>query len=333
MKHNASLFLCAVAVVAAAGCTRAQPVRAVKATPTAVETTVTTINSGTVYADEQAILNFGSMGRIDQVFVEVGAKVKKGQKIASLENADLRAGRQAAQAELKRARDLFGEKLVSQAALDEAKRAAESAEAAVDRSVIEAPFDGLITEVNLRKGEIAQVPSLPERPPVRIIDLKERLVKGEIDELDLGKVKQGMAARIRIPALGNKRFDAKVTSVVPFVSSTREQDRTSKIELQLKENDPAIPVGASAEVEILVDTKPTALTVPARAVLGTSKDRYLFKIVDGKLVRTQVTVGVGNYDRREIVSGLQAGDVVAMPADDYEMKDGVRVQVELQPWP
>ena len=320
-------------LLAGVGCTRAQKVKAVKAVATPVETTVTTINSGTVYAEQQAVLNFGAMGRVGDVHVEVGARVKKGQKLASLENADLRAATQAAQAELRRARDLFGEKLVSQAALDEAKRAAESAQAAVDRSVIDAPFDGLITEVNLRKGEIAQVPSLPDKPPIRIIDLKERLVKGEIDELDLGKVKQGLTARIRIPAIGDKRFEAKVTSVVPFVSSTREQDRTSKIELQLKENDPAIPVGASAEVEILVDTKTAALTVPARAVLGTSKERYVFKIVDGKLARTKVTVGVGNYDRREIVSGLQAGDVVALPADDYEMKDGVKAEAELQPWP
>lgn len=325
--------LVGVCVVASVGCTKKIAVKAVKVAPASVETTVTTISSGTVHAEDQAVLNFGSVGRIARVNVNAGDKVKKGQILANLENSDLQMTAQAAGSEYKRVQDLFKEGLVSQAALDEAKRAAQVAQAVLDRSVILAPFEGLITVVNLQVGELSQIPALPDNPPIRIVDLETRLVKGEVDELDLGKIKVGLPARIKIPALGNRPFTAKITNTVPFVSSTREQDRTSEIELRLEENDPAIPVGASAEVEIIIETKENVLTVPARAVFGTSKKRYVYQVIEGVLEKKTVEIGIGNYDRREITIGLNKGDVVALPGEEYEFNDGQEVNVELQAWP
>lgn len=332
MKYSL-VFGLMVLMIVGTGCSKKHKVKAVRAAKASVETTVTTISSGTVYAEEQSILSFGSVGRVARVGVQEGDRVRKGQILASLENADLSIAAQTAQADLRRTQDLFKEGLVSQAALDEAKRATEMAQATLDRSIIKAPFDGLITDVNLRVGEVAQLASQADKPAIRIVDLKARLIKGEVDELDLGKVKQGLPARIKIPALGNRVLAARVTKTIPFVSSTREQDRTSQIELRLSENDSSIPVGASAEVEIVIENKPQALTLPARAVLGTSRQRYIYKIVENKLTRSNVQIGIGNYDRREVIEGVTEGDVVALPGENYEMKEGDEVEVEIQPWP
>ncbi len=318
-------------------CTKAPSIKAAKVARGSVEATVTTISSGTVEAEQQADLNFGSAGRIFAVTVLAGDKVKKGQPLASLENSDLRAIARDAQSEVKRVRDLFAAGLISKVGQDDAKRAAEIAQVNLDRSVITAPFAGLITEVNIRKGELAQSLTSASgsgvKPAIRIIDLKTRIVKGEIDELDLGKVHNGLEARVRIPALGEQKFAAKVERVVPFVSSTREQDRTSQIELRLRENDPRIPVGASAEVEIIVEHKEGALIVPARTVLGTNKQRYMYKVDGDHLKRTEVSVGVGNYERKEILKGLEVGDTVAFPSEEFDMSDGQKVKADIQPWP
>ena len=328
-----SLLLSLLTLCSSLGCTVTHSVTAVKAAYAPVESTITTISSGTVAANEQAILSFGTIGRIGEVNVRTGDKVKKGQRLATLENVDLKVAALAAQAELARARDLAREKLVSPAALDDARRTAEMAQMTFDRSIILAPFAGLVTEVNLRKGEIAQAQSAPDKPPIRLIDLKPRLVKGEIDEVDLGKVKIGQEARVKIPALENRKYKAWVTSVVAFVSSNREQDRTSQIELRLSESEELIPVGASADVEILIANKDHALTVPARAVLGTIKQRYVYKAKSEHAQRVDVTIGVGNYDRREILSGLNEGDIVILPSDDYDLKTSDKVKVTLLPWP
>jgi RND family efflux transporter MFP subunit len=328
-----SFLFYGILVILLLGCGKTPSVKVIKAARTSVETTVTTISSGTVQAEEQAVLNFGIIGRVAEIGVSAGDRVRRGQRLASLENADLRVSAQAARAELQRVRDLAKEGLVSRAALDEAHRAAEVAQATYDKSVINAPFDGLITDVNLRRGEISQVTAGLERPPIRLIDLKPRLIKGEIDELDLGKVKAGQSARIKIPALANRVFGAKLSKAVPFVSSTREQDRTSQIELRFEEVDLSIPVGASAEVEIIIDTKQDAVTVPARAVLGSLRQRYVYRVVNDRLERVDVVAGIGNYDRREIVSGVSLGDAIVLPSAEAELNSGDKVKVDLQPWP
>ena len=320
-------------VLMSVSCTSAHAVKAARAANAPVESTITTISSGTISAEQQAVLNFSTVGRIAEVLVRAGDHVKTGQRLASLENIDLKVGAMTAQSELRRTVDLAKEKLVSTAALDEGRRAAEIAQMNYARSIIVAPFDGLVTEVNLRKGEIAQIQTAPDKPAIRLIDLKPRLVKGEIDEVDLGKVRPGLEARIKVPALENKKFKAKVTSVVPFVSSNREQDRTSQIELKFDESEEIIPVGASADIEILIEKKENALTVPARAMLGNVKQRYVYRVTNDHLERVDIRVGIGNYERREVLSGIKARDVIAIPADDYDLKAGDKVTITLQPWP
>ena len=330
--RNRSLVWWVVWGAILSGCSRAVPLKVVAATRIPVESTLSTTSSGTVDAQQQAILGFTAMGRIAQVTVVLGAKVKAGQTLARLDNTDLLAISRDAATENHRNEELFASGLISRTAMDEAKRNVEVARVNLSKTVIVAPFDGIVTELNLQVGELSQS-STAGKAPIRLIDLKPRVIKGEIDEIDLAKVKMGSPARIKIMAVRAEPFAAVVTRVVPFVSTTKEQDRTSQIELKITEPDSAIPVGASADVEVVVDIKPNALAVPTRAVLGTGDGRYLYAVRDGKLVKTQIKAGAGNYDRLEILSGIEAGTEVALPADNVELKDGLKVTTEKTPWP
>jgi HlyD family secretion protein len=324
-------WVLAVVAFVAVGCTKAVSLKAIKVVKTDVEETVTTISSGTVQAQQQAVLGFGATGRVGKIHVRTGDVVKAGQELAELENVDLRTIFREAQADYQRNQKLFAEKLVSRVALDESRRALEVARSNMSRSVITAPFDGLVTEVNLEVGE--SVAPTAAKPPIRLVDQLPRLLKGEIDEVDLAKVKEGQSARVRIPAVGTKLFEAKVSKVVPFIDTTKDQDRTSQIELQMTATEERIPVGASAEVEIVTDKRTGVIAVPSRLILGSQQARYLFKAAGGKLVKTPVKVGIGNYDRSEILEGLAEGDVVVYPAEDRELSDGLKVKVEMAPWP
>jgi len=128
---------------------------------------------------------------------------------------------------------------------------------------------------------------------------------------------------------------AEVRKVVPFVSTAKERDRTSEIELKLLEQpEKMIPVGASVDIEIITESKENVLAVPARVVTGKSGQRYVYKqTAEGSLARTPVKTGTGNYARMEITEGLAKGDVVVFPPDDIELKDGMKVEVEINPWP
>lgn len=314
-------------------CTKTASLKGVHPASAPVETTVTTINSGTVEAENMGTLGFGISGRVAQVLAKPGDRVKAGQVLAELENADLRTIYREAQKENERAKKLLDEGLVSKVGFQEAIKAYEIAKMNYDRSVIRAPFDGVVTEVNLRVGELSGPQTPGTGKPMRLIDEKPRLVKGDIDEVDLARVKSGQKARIRVPASRTEPFPAKVSRVVPFVDTTKEQDRTSQIELRMDGAEAAIPVGASAEIEIVTDAKEGALAVPARTVLGSGKTRYVYVAKDGKLAKVAVETGIGNYDRVEILKGVTANDVVVFPSEDADLTDGLRVHVELVPWP
>jgi len=322
-------FVCALSALSA--CSSSLQLKAIKAVTTQVETTISTTSTGTVDAQNQAVLNFGTAGRVESILVRAGQAVKKGQLIAKLDNRDAQTSFDNASKELGRAKELFKDGLVSQAGLDDGNKGYEFAKANLDRSEIRAPFDGVISEVNLKVGELSQT-GLSSLPPIRIVDQKPRIVKGDIDEIDLWKVKKGMPARIKIPAMHNQGFAAEVSQIIPYINTSKEQERTAKIELKIVDNDTTIPVGASAEIEIITESKPNVLALPTRSVLGMSKARYVYIYDDGKIRKTSVTVGIGNYDRTELLSGVSLGDTVILPGD-LELKDGGSAKIEIQPWP
>jgi RND family efflux transporter MFP subunit len=343
MSKNFSLLIL-FSTLLLSSCGDKPKVEAIRLATGTVESTVTTINSGTVEAQSQAELAFGTVGRIAKIYVTLGSKVKNGAIIAELENADLKAVYDESQKELARTEELYKNGLVSIANLDAAKRAREVGRLNYEKTVMRAPFDGMITAMDLKIGEYYQsATSIDKKPAVQIIDLKKRLIKGEIDEVDLQRVAAGYPARIKIPALRNQIFNARVTKVVPFVSTAKDQDRTSQIELEIveapkgvnteKENNVLIPVGASADVEIISETKSNVKILPTSVLFGTGKTRSLYKIIKGKLEKAEVKLGVGNYERAEILSGISATDLIARPLNGLELTEGMKVEATEKTWP
>ncbi len=329
------LFLSALALAAPlASCSKGPSLKGVKVARTSVESTITTISTGTVEAIQQAVLGFSSTGRISRIPAKLGQKASRGQVLAELDNTDLKAVFEDAQKETGRTEQLFKEGLVAQAALDTAKKNLEVAHANLDKTVIRAPFDGIVTELNIEVGELAQLGAVSSKAPLRLIDLKPRIVRGQIDEVDIGKVRAGTQARVKVNAFGQQQLPGKLTRVVPFVSSNRDQDRTSEIEVSVETGtDQLLPVGASADVEMVIDSRPGVLAVPTRVILGTGGQRYVYKIEGSKIVKTPVTRGAGNYDRTQIETGLSEGDTVVFPSEDVDLKDGMSVRVDVVKWP
>ncbi len=320
-------------------CSKKVSIEFVKAMPASVESTVTTINSGTIEARFQAELAFGTVGRISKIYVSLGSKVSEGALIAELENADLKAIYNESEKELTRAEELYKNGLVSIANLDSAKRTKEVARLNYEKTIMKAPFSGMITAMDLKVGEFYQSSvNSTNKPAVQIIDLKKRIIKGEIDELDLQKIAIGQKARVKIPALKNQIFNAILTKVVPFVSTAKDQDRTSQIELEVIEqkNDKGenllIPVGASADVEIISETKNASKVLPANILYGTGKNRFIYKIQEGKLKKQPIKLGIGNYERVEILEGVNENDQIATPSEGIELIEGLKVDAVEKKW-
>lgn len=319
-------------------CSKKIKVDTVTAINSYVESTVSTISSGTVEAKKQSELAFGSIGRIAIVRATLGSVVSEGTIIAEMENSDLKAVHEEALKELDRANELFKNGLVSISNLDSAKRAKEVTRLNLEKTIIKAPFKGMITALDLKVGEFYQTSTTATlKPKVQIIDLEKRLVKGEIDEIDLNRVRTGQYSRIKIPALKSIIFQAKVQKVVPFVSTAKDQDRTSQIELELivdKGQDIAlIPVGASADVEIITEKKENVLVIPSNYIQGVGNNKFVYKVNSDKLIKTNIKTGSGNYDRTEIIDGLKLNDQIARPPEGIEDVTSIKIEAEVKKWP
>jgi membrane fusion protein (multidrug efflux system) len=319
-------------------CSKKIIVDSIKVQPGKVESTVTTINSGTVEALRQAELAFGTVGRVATIHSSVGTIVNTGAVIAELENADLKAVFEESEKEYSRSQELFKNGLVSISNLDAAKKNREVARINLEKTMIKAPFQGLITALDLKIGEFYQsAQALNQKPRVQIIDLEKRIIRGEIDEIDLDKVKNGQEASVKIPAFKKLTFKGVVTKVVPFVSTAKDQDRTSEIKLELiipnTKMIAEIPVGASADVEIVVEKKEAKMIIPTRFILGVGSHKYVYKINGNKMIKSEIKIGVGNYDKSEILEGLSLNDFIGKVPDGVEDVEGLSVEKREIPWP
>jgi HlyD family secretion protein len=216
---------------------------------------------------------------------------------------------------------------MSQSGVTQARASYDAAVTAFDKSLIKAPYDGIVAELNLEVGELSQITAVIPQAPIRIVDVKPRYVRAEIDEVDLPRVKVGLPARVKILAIRKEPFQGRIRKVVPFVSSIREQDRTSEIELEIDSEGLLLPAGASADVEVITDTKEGVLTVTSRALLGRGQDRYVYVLDGSRIRKTPVKIGIYGYTVSEVISGLAPSDEVVLPSDKFELTDGLKVTV------
>jgi HlyD family secretion protein len=290
-----------------------------------VEEAVTGVTSGTVDAEHLAELAFGAVGRVKLVNADVGDTVSAGSVLAEIENDDLVSRLDVAREELERAKTLQLSRAASRSNVIQAQANFDSARISLEKSIIRAPFNGFVVERNLEVGQLSQITAVIPLAPIKIVDSEPRYVKVEIDEVDIPRIKVGMEARVKVLAVRREPFKARVRKVVPFVSTVREQDRTTEVELTIDSEGILLPAGASADVEVITTFKSDALTIPSRTVLGRGGDRYVYRVVDAKLVKTPVRVGIAGYSVTEILSGVGLDSELALPSEKVELRDGVGV--------
>ena len=188
------------------------------------------------------------------------------------------------------------------------------ARAAVERTLVYAPFDGVIAEINAELGEFVtpSPPGIPTLPPIDLLDISCLYVSAPIDEVDAPKIKTGMQACVLLDAFDEKRCSGTVTRIAPYVLEKEKQARTVEVEVKLtdpKDLAELLP-GYSADIEVLLATKDKTLRVPTEAVL--ENNRVLLMQDDGLLVERTFKPGLSNWSFIEVLSGLEEGDKIVL---------------------
>jgi HlyD family secretion protein len=207
---------------------------------------------------------------------------------------------------------------VSQARIDVAR-------AQLERTILRAPFTGVIAEINGEVGEFV-TPSpvgIPTPPTVDLVDGSCLYISAPIDEVDAPSVRAGQRALITLDAFPNRRFPGFVRRVAPYVLDVEKQARTVEVEAEIEnpEKYNLLP-GYSADVEIILENRENVLRVPAQAILD-GKRVLVLNTKAGVLESRPIEKGVSNWEFSEIVSGLDAGELVVTSVDREGVADGV----------
>ncbi len=196
------------------------------------------------------------------------------------------------------------------------------------KAVIRAPFDGVVSKIATHVGEwISPAPAGQSMPTaIELVDPQSIYVRAPLDEVDAGKVRPALTARITLDAFPGRSFPARVTRVATFVSEAQQQNRTFDIELAFDDHAFAQTLlpGTSADAEIVLSARDGVLVVPTSAILQGSR---VLVARDGVLVSVPVRTGLANWEVTEITEGLQAGDAVVTSLDRPEVREGARVRI------
>lgn len=204
---------------------------------------------------------------------------------------------------------------------------------ALDRTILEAPFDGVVAEVNGELGEYVtpSPPGIQTLPAIDLIDHSCLYISAPIDEVDLPEVKKGMPVRITLDAFPNDNFAGQVRRISPYVLEIEKQARTVEVEADFTNPDDysRLLAGYSADLEIVLDTHDNVLRIPTEAVmvpevLGDNKQPRVLVLPDGEdtLRERSVETGLSNWKLTEIKSGLEEGEKVVISLDRKGVEAG-----------
>lgn len=199
-------------------------------------------------------------------------------------------------------------------------------QASLERTVLIAPFAGIIAQVTGELGEYV-TPSpqgIPTPPAVDLIDDSCLYVSAPMDEVDAPKIRVGQVARILIDALPGQTFEGHVRRIAPFVTEIEKQARTVDVEAEFINNyTDTLLVGYSADVEVIVDQRKNVLRIPTQVIRQHNKVLVLDS--DDKLEERTLVTGLGNWVFTEVLEGLNEGEQVLFASDGVEVTAGTRV--------
>lgn len=221
----------------------------------------------------------------------------------------------------------------ARAQVQEAQARIGASRADTSRTVVKAPFDGIVAEVNGEVGEYLtpSPPGIPTLPAIDLIDDACLYVTAPIDEVDAAQLKIGMTGRISLDAYRGKHFTGKLRRIAPYVLALEKQARTVEVEVEF--DSPAdirhLLVGYSADIEVVVDARDNVLRIPTSALMPGS--RVLVLTEGGVLEERKIEAGLSNWEFTEVKSGLAAGDRVVTSLERAGVKAGARAVAEEKP--
>jgi RND family efflux transporter MFP subunit len=255
----------------------------------------------------------GASGRIKKLFVEVGSRVVKGQKLVQMDDANV-ANLQVQIANIQttynRVKELVAVGGASQQDLDNAKLQLDVAKTNLktleENTFLLSPINGVVTARYFDEGDLF-APS--QYPIVTVMQINPLKLKINVSESYFTKVKLGMKADVTFDVLAGEKYEGKINLIYPVIE---EMTRTFTVEIGLANNDLRVRPGMSGKVTLNFGSE-RRIVIPDKAVVkqqGTN-DRYVYILkADNTVEYKQIQPGKRLGNEYEIISGIAEGEKV-----------------------
>lgn len=214
---------------------------------------------------------------------------------------------------------------VSDARVAQARATVAQSQAAVDRTeeeltnaTIRSPLNGVVLSRDIEVGSpVSSILNLGSSATLVMVlgDISQVYVKGKVDEADIGLVRLGQPARIKVETFKDRQFEGRVTQIAPMGV---EKDNVVNFEVRVSIDNASgeLRANMTSNAEIVLEEHKGTLIVPERAVIYDASHRAFAERVqpDSKTGRERVpiTIGVSNGTRTQVVKGLAAGDRIIL---------------------
>jgi HlyD family secretion protein len=278
---------------------------------------------------EQALANYNALNNT----ADTDAQSRIAQASAQLQQARANLSKltpgvedlAAAQANLDQAKATFAkltapatdlDQQIAQAAVSQAEQAVKQAELALDNTLLEAPFDGIVAQLNIVPGSVGTAAT----PALRLINRNPLHVDLRLSENDVAQVQLGQQVRLTIQSLGDWQTDGEVSYIAPAADNSNGLV-TYAVRVSFPDKEPAVRVGMTADLDIVTARKENVLLVPNTALLPKGSGRIVQAPqtdAQGRPIdplEIEVRTGLSDGSQTEILSGLSEGqDVITLPS-------------------
>jgi HlyD family secretion protein len=290
-------------------------------------------------------------GVVRRRFAEVGDFVKQGQPLLEispnptpLEMVELRRNAELREIELKnlerelaRQRELRDRNLISPADLETAQRRVDESRNQLSlaqerlalqeggkvltggkqvETVVRAPIDGYILEDSIEIGDPV-VPLTPYQAGtvlMRMAAMRDLIFRGTVDEIDVGRLKEGMPVTIKIGALPDASVKGRLEKIW-LKAHKQEQATVFPIEIVLTEVEGAtLRAGYSANAEVIISRRDSVLYIPERLLTHRNDSTFVtVRTGAGKTAERRIKTGLSDAINIEVLEGLQVTDSIVEP--------------------
>ena len=292
--------------------------------------------SGQLSAENQVTVRSEVSGAVLQTLVDVGAPVRQGQDLARLDDSGIRDmyisarsgvttaenSAQIAEREVQRAealskagaiadrqRDQARNQLTAaQAMLADARARLANAQKQLEKTVIKAPFAGVVSARSVNAGDFVS----PGSAAFTIVNPSTMRLEASVSAEDLAAIRLGAPVEFTVNGYGNRRFTGRISSINPVADPSTRQVR---VIATIPNTGGTLVGGLFAEGRVASEAR-TSAVVPAGAVDERGVRPAVMRVKAGKVEKVEVTLGIRDQTTEvvEVRSGIMPGDTVLVGA-------------------